>query len=106
MHADFSLYRPMETRAFALPPHTGDNGKDYDASITVHLFGQSKYREPDIRLSMTVEEAESLAATLTDLVERSRAGLYSEDGHELLEYSKDQDIKKAFRVLDKNASTD
>lgn len=105
MHANFGLYRPMSIKAFALPPHQDDDGDEVDGRITVYLFGGPEAEQPSVNLSMTVEEAEELSEQLAHLAKSCRDGVYNENGHELVEYSKAKDLEKARRILGGEAST-
>lgn len=86
MHANFSVHQPLEIRAFSLPPHETDRGKPADPSITVYLTGESAYQEPSVNMSLSLDEAQDLADTLSQLVAGARANSFSKEGHELLAY--------------------
>ncbi|WP_433521592.1 hypothetical protein ACQPZ2_30370 [Nocardia pseudovaccinii] len=104
MHAMFTVNRPLDFYAYSIPPHEDNDGKSWDPSITVELFGQTQPKEPSVHLSMNLEEAEEFAAKLASLVAAARAGEYSDRGREVVDYSGEKDVQRARRVIARHES--
>lgn len=95
MHVLFSALEPLDLHAYSVAPHRDHAGFGHDASIKVEFIGESGSTDPNrLRLSLTPDEAEAIAAELIRLVADVRAGKYSDEGRESLESSKKTNLDR------------
>lgn len=95
---------------YSTPPRVDSDGDPQPAQITVQPWGPQPWeftsgpppREPDktrITMYFSIGEAEALARKLLEVVVAAKEGVYSREGHELVEFSRQNDLDTAWRVL-------
>lgn len=94
---------------YSTPPYVDSDGDSMPAKITVQPWGPEQWQPSDtkpptpektrITMYFSLDEAEALARKLIEVVIAAKDGVYSQEGHELLEFSRQQDLDTAWRVL-------
>lgn len=84
MHINTGTYGQFTPYIYVVPRHLDDDGVS-EASVIVELTGQqTKPQLPSARLSLSLDEAESLAKQLLGAVENSRAGKVDDFGRQVV----------------------
>ncbi|MFF0452090.1 hypothetical protein [Nocardia africana] len=99
MFTHFGLLRPLDIHALSLPPHTDSSGTEREGSITIYPHGQVQANEPNLMFDLSYEEAEQLGAALLTLAADARKGIYNEEGKRLIDFSRAEDLKRAWVAL-------
>jgi hypothetical protein len=110
MHLNVSYYDDEPPLVlYSSPPETEPDGTVHEADITVMPFGPDttrmregiipEFMNAQIRFSLTMAEAETLAMKLMSLVMAAREGKYSEYGMHMLEFSRQADLRRAWETL-------
>ena len=104
---------------YSNPPREDPDGTVEPAQVVLHPWGPDPMEQlkrlepqpdgtllppPDVEKSrvvmyFSIDEAEVLARKLLEVVLAARDGVYSEFGHHMAEYSREQDLKDAWRAL-------
>ena len=99
MHANFGFIRDLDLDAWSVRSRRDETGATHPASISISLFGHPEPDAPRVTLTMDVDEAEQLSATLARLVADARQGNFSEPDHELTEFVASEDLRRAWSDL-------
>lgn len=98
MHANFGFIRDLDLDAWSVRTNRKQTGATHPDGITITLTGPPEPDAPIVTLTLTVEEAEQLSATLTRLVADARQGRTSEPEHEP-ELLAEEDLRHAWNEL-------
>ena len=98
MHATFGFIRELDLDAWSVRSNRNQTGVAHPAGITITLTGPPEPDAPRVTLTMTVDEAEQLSGTLTQLVADARQAEYSEPDHEP-ELLAEEDLRHAWNEL-------
>jgi hypothetical protein len=106
---------------YSNPPHEDEDGDIQPAQVVLHPWGPDPMKElkrlqwspedgtpppaPPVReksrtvMYLSIDEAEELARKLIEVVLAAKDGVYSVFGHHMAEYSREQNLRDAWKAL-------